>query len=489
MNFSIDPFAVRQSLATVEEAAACCAEATVAAASAPINGSYSSVPGLAELAVAHQELLVGGPGSAEDVCRQLAARVTWLRDALRATGEALCGQELHSARGLEYADEACGVAVAPDAVVFPARPDSEAREVPMSRPQVLPGESLLGLSLGFATTDSAQPVAAADVWRRVAQLLERAAERIRAAVVLPGCEGAVFEQARRRMESTAADCDTVAANARIIAADVGVLPAVRKQGAQEVQQIAGEVRQYTDPAERAAKETELVDSWLVGPWQDAIDAATPRVTCLLVAAEPASAATTLGVGLASGVGGLQGGARTLAQSVAPLAPAPAGGTPAPGAAVGAPGGPLGPVAPAATRAGTASRVGRTRVLSGSGDGGRATARGHRVSGAPRVQDRPGPQAPGVAPGPVLRGHAPRGAVRPRAGEAEEYRGHEQHASLAPLSPRQEQGSTEPRTALGRVVEGMRQKAAPAAAVSRTHSQQWAPVAVARGWVNSQRRED
>ncbi|APT85215.1 hypothetical protein [Corynebacterium aquilae] len=287
MTFTCDPAAIAEAITAAENAVTACEQAQACAHSAPINGSYSTVPGLAELAGMHQGLLVGDAGSAHQVLGDVVAKMQWIRAGLRATGQALTGQERLSARGIDIADD--GGFVPSDAVIFPARPATPTRTLSLTTPALSGGDSMVSLSLGFALTDSTQPQAAAAAWRNIARLLRTAQRDLTQAGVLAGCEGEVFSRARATITTCATEVEILADNAAVMADYLDLLPVLHKEGAQAIAAISAQTAEIKDPAARAEMEQQLINDWLVGPWADAIEHAVPTLSSLYTPMDPAAA--------------------------------------------------------------------------------------------------------------------------------------------------------------------------------------------------------
>ena len=152
MELKVDKTSVDKALTELEVIFADSATATNIASADVLNGAYSTVSGLDQLGDGHGRVMHGGAGSAEAVLVSYSEQIQWLRDALKASVEALNSQDELFARGMDIADT--GGQVGEGAVSFPVRPAPRFDSFSFTSPVVRAPSSIDELCSDFSGTNS-----------------------------------------------------------------------------------------------------------------------------------------------------------------------------------------------------------------------------------------------------------------------------------------------------------------------------------------------
>ena len=245
-----------------------------------INGSYSSVSGLDQLGGGHGQVINGGTGSAHVVLASYAEQIEWLKNALKASVEALNEQDELFARGMDIADT--GGKVGEESVVFPQRPAPRFESFSFVSPRVKAPSSLDELSRDFSGTNSGAVSAAQSSWTTMASTISEVSvslERI-AGDLLETNAGEVFEQASLRITEVAQAGSTFSQNAREMARSVGTLNQIYMGNKMQVLMAALSISLIKEPAERAAAEKSFLASF-ESSFQSDVQAGVPGIDNLM----------------------------------------------------------------------------------------------------------------------------------------------------------------------------------------------------------------
>ena len=245
-----------------------------------INGSYSHVTGLDQLGVNHGNVLNGGAGSAEIVLTSYAEQIQWLRNALKASLEALNGQDEIFARGMDIAD--LGGHVGEESVSFPERPAPRFDSFSFTPPVVIVPNSLDQLCSDFSGTNSGAVSAAQSSWTTMASTISEVSaslDRV-AGELLAGNAGEVFEQASARIVEVAEAGSVFSQNAREMSRSVGTLNQIYMGHKMSVFMAAASIAMIKEPVERAAAESAYLASFQ-SAFQSDVRAGVPGIDNLM----------------------------------------------------------------------------------------------------------------------------------------------------------------------------------------------------------------
>ncbi|MDU0478907.1 hypothetical protein QVA66_06600 [Staphylococcus chromogenes] len=271
-----------------------------------ISASYSQVSGLDQLGEYHGAVVEGGVGSAVATLQKYAQQVSWLRDGLLATEQALTGQENLVDRAVQIADQ--GGHVGEELSLFPERPDQNFEDFDFPMPVVRMPSSLSELSSAFASTDSGAVGATADSWRSMAKNAHQLAENIRMTAwdmdeinKAKAIEGAV----QRALEIADA-ADRFSTNAQAMAGSVEAMGAVEKASSIQVSLAELSIAFIQDPAEREAAEQAFLANFMGATFPSAVAAVVPTIRNLMEINPGGTGGGTLRAGMSdvAGKGGL-----------------------------------------------------------------------------------------------------------------------------------------------------------------------------------------
>lgn len=245
-----------------------------------INGSYSSVSGLDQLGISHGHVLNGGAGSSHVVLDSYAEQIQWLKNALKASVDALNGQDELFARGMEIADT--GGQVGEESVVFPPRPAPRFDSFSFPSPSVRAPSSIDELCSDFSGTNSGAVSAAQSSWTTMASTISEVSaslDRV-AGELLASNSGEVFEQASARITEVAQAGSTFSQNAREMSRSVGTLNKIYLGHKMQVFLASMSISMIKDPVERAAAESSFLASF-ESSFQSDVTAGVPGIDNLM----------------------------------------------------------------------------------------------------------------------------------------------------------------------------------------------------------------
>src|SRR5699024_236919 len=179
-----------------------------------LDGAYSTVSGLDQLGAGHGNVITGGAGSARTVLLSYSEQIQWLRNALKASVDALNSQDEIFARGMDIAD--IGGNVGEESVSFPERPAPRFDSFSFTPPVVIAPNSLDQLCSDFSGTNSGAVSAAQSSWTTMASTISEVSaslDRV-AGELLASNAGEVFEQASARIAEVAEAGSVFSQNAR-----------------------------------------------------------------------------------------------------------------------------------------------------------------------------------------------------------------------------------------------------------------------------------
>lgn len=253
---------------------------TYEASLSKINGSYSPVSGLDQLGANHGNVLNGGAGSAEIVLTSYAEQIQWLRNALKASVEALNSQDEIFAQGMDIAD--IGGSVGEESVSFPERPAPRFDSFGFTPPVVTVPNSLDQLCSDFSGTNSGAVSAAQSSWTTMASTISEVSaslDRV-AGELLASNAGEVFEQASARIVEVAEAGSVFSQNAREMSRSVGILNQIYMGHKMSVFMAAASIAMIKEPAERAAAESAYLASFQ-SAFQGDVRAGVPGIDNLM----------------------------------------------------------------------------------------------------------------------------------------------------------------------------------------------------------------
>lgn len=226
-----------------------------------INGSFSAVSGLDQLGNYHGVVLMGGPGSARSVLESYAEQVEWLRDALRASVQALTEQNDAFARSLDRADE--GAVGEVGVVAFPPRPAPRYEPFAFPAPVVGPASSVAQLAAAFGATQLAQSHQAAGLWGKMASSIGAVAAGLVAvaADLRVHNYGEVVDSAIKQIVDVADTGKAFARNAALMVSSTMSLTPAQQQGSQLVLSMQNALNAMPDPQERQAAEAAFLQAF------------------------------------------------------------------------------------------------------------------------------------------------------------------------------------------------------------------------------------
>ena len=237
--------------------------------------AFSPVSGLDQLGSGHGSVINGGAGAANSVLNSYAEQIDWLSAALRASGEALTGQDELFARGMDIADT--GGRVVEESVMFPARPAPRFESFAFNPPVVSPSLSLDALCSQFSGTNSGAVLEAQGSWGSMASAISNVSASLSsiAGEVLAENSGDTFEQAAARINEVAAAGATFAANAKMMGASVGTLNRIYMGHRMQVFMAATSIKAILDPVQRLAAERAFLASFQATFQADALTGMPP----------------------------------------------------------------------------------------------------------------------------------------------------------------------------------------------------------------------
>ncbi|MFP7364326.1 hypothetical protein SFC07_00865 [Corynebacterium callunae] len=222
---------------------------------------FSTVSGLDQLGSNHSAVFTSGVGSSQSVLASYAEQIEWLRAALKASVEALSGQDELFARGMDIADT--GGRVAEESVLFPQRPAPRFESFVFSPPVVRPATSINSLSSQFSGTNSGAVLEAQGSWNSMASAISDVSAALTsiARQLHEENSGETFEQAAKNIAEVANAGATFAANARVMASSVGTLNRIYTGHRMQVMMAALSINMIPEPIERAAAERAFLASF------------------------------------------------------------------------------------------------------------------------------------------------------------------------------------------------------------------------------------
>ena len=280
MELKIDRASISKSVEQLEELAQISNIEGQNASFSALNGSYSSVSGLDQLGAGHGQVFNGGTGSAETVLMSYAEQIEWLKNALKASVEALNSQDELFARGMEVADT--GGKVGEESVMFPVRPTPKFDSFSFTSPSVRAPSSIDELCSDFSGTNSGAVSAAQSSWTTMASTISEVSmslERI-AGDLLKNNAGDVFEQASLRITEVAEAGSTFSQNAQEMSRSVGTLNQIYMGNKMQVFMAALSISMIKEPAERAAAESSFLASF-ESSFQSDVRAGVPGIDNLM----------------------------------------------------------------------------------------------------------------------------------------------------------------------------------------------------------------
>ncbi|KQB85093.1 hypothetical protein [Corynebacterium oculi] len=228
---------------------------------ATINGSFSAVSGLDQLGNHHGVVLMGGPGSARSVLESYAEQVEWLKNALRASVQALAEQNEAFARSLDRADEGSSGSVS--GVVFPLGPVPRYEPFVFPPPVVGPSGSIHQLAAAFGATQVGQAHHAAALWGKMAAGIGSVAAGLVAvaADLRVHNYGDVIDSAIKQVIEVAETGKAFARNAALMVSSTMNLGPAQQQGAQLVSAMQSALNAIPEPRERQAAEAAFLQAF------------------------------------------------------------------------------------------------------------------------------------------------------------------------------------------------------------------------------------
>lgn len=271
-----------------------------------LSASYSQVSGLDQLGEYHGAVVDGGVGSAVVTLQKYAQQVSWLRDGLLATEQALTGQEQLVDRAVQISDQ--GGHVGEELSHFPARPDQSFEDFDFPIPAVTIPSSLSELSAAFSATDSGAAASTAQSWRSMADNAHQLAENIRLTAwdmdeinKAKAIEGAV----QRALEIADA-ADVFSNNAQSMAASVDAMGQVAEVSAAHVAMAELAIAFIQDPAEQEAAEQAFLQEFMGATFPAAVASVVPPLRNLMKVAPGGAGGGDIRAGMSdvAGKGGL-----------------------------------------------------------------------------------------------------------------------------------------------------------------------------------------
>ncbi|BAU96633.1 hypothetical protein N24_2371 [Corynebacterium suranareeae] len=265
--------------------------------------AFSTVSGLDQLGTGHSRVINGGVGAANTVLTSYAEQIEWLSAALRASGEALSGQDELFARGMDIADT--GGKVVEESVMFPARPTPRFESFVFNPPVVRPSMSLDALCSQFSGTNSGAVLEAQGSWNSMASAISDVSATLSsiAGDLLAENAGDTFEQAAARINEVSAAGATFAANARMMGASVGTLNRIYMGHRMQVFMAATSIKAILDPIKRAAAERAFLASFQATFQADVLTGVPPVSNLMqMKGANGAAGDIALGMGDIAGSG-------------------------------------------------------------------------------------------------------------------------------------------------------------------------------------------
>ncbi|WP_311516921.1 hypothetical protein [uncultured Corynebacterium sp.] len=238
----------------------------------------------------------GAPGSALRVLTSYAAQVRWLRQALKASVDALVGQDTHNARALSIADE--GGTAGHSAVGFPARPPKVIEPFVFTPPVVAPAVSINQLAASFAATQVHQAEQSAAVWAQMAAEIGKVAAGLAqvAMSVTAVNHGLVFTKAATHIAQMAATGKVFATNAALVGASTHALTAATAAGRAAVESARTAINAIPDVELRLQAEASFLQSF-PGAFTPMLAAAIPPVNNLMDLDSHVNVPALLGLGM------------------------------------------------------------------------------------------------------------------------------------------------------------------------------------------------
>lgn len=192
-----DPLDIQLDLRSIDSVITTITQAYRTPTPPPGLNSYTGLSGLSDLAQLHSAALTSAHGAQE----QLGERVTWLAQALGASIEALSGQNLLNAHGLDL-DSVPGPN---QSVVFPPKPAIHPAHTAFHTPTCsCGGGTIAGIRILIATSRRELAQQASEHWTRIQQQCAQAASQLdKAAQELAGSNhGDVITQACESLAET-----------------------------------------------------------------------------------------------------------------------------------------------------------------------------------------------------------------------------------------------------------------------------------------------
>ncbi|ANE04531.1 hypothetical protein [Corynebacterium crudilactis] len=261
MTLKIDPSSISGAVSQLREAQHQAITASQSGLKSAALAAFSTVSGLDQLGSGHSRVINGGIGAANSVLNSYAEQIEWLSAGLKASGEALTGQDELFARGMDIAD--IGGKVVEESVMFPARPAPRFESFVFNPPVVLPSMSLDALCSQFSGTNSGAVLEAQGSWSSMASAIGNVSASLAsiAGEVLAENSGETFEQAAARINEVSAAGATFAANARMMGVSVGTLNRIYMGHRMQVFMAAASIKAILDPFKRIAAERAFLASF------------------------------------------------------------------------------------------------------------------------------------------------------------------------------------------------------------------------------------
>ncbi|UDL79256.1 hypothetical protein [Corynebacterium uberis] len=211
-----------------------------------------------------------------------AAQVRWLNQALKASIDALTGQDHLVAQALAHADRAAGHLAQHTGVVFPPRPPKTIEPFVFTPPLVAPATSLAQLSASFAATQVHQATQSAATWAQMAAEIGKVAAGLASVAISLSAHnhGLVFTKAAAHIAQVANNGRAFATNAALVGSATEGLVAAHSAGASAVQSAASAINAIPDVELRLQAEASFLQSF-PGAFTPMLAAAIPPVNNLM----------------------------------------------------------------------------------------------------------------------------------------------------------------------------------------------------------------
>lgn len=249
-------------------------QASAAAQSTTLCGSYSGMPELAELGISHAAVLIGGAGSALSILRAFAEQIDWGRYNLERNKDMFESHELGFAQAFAKGD--INAAVHTIKSLATVRPDGGFGNFSFPTPVVIPNTSLTDVLIKLSDTNTAQATQAINSWQSMSIEAASVAEQLHsiAGDLQAHNDGAAIHAACHVITEMAGVAACFSANAASMAASVTYMSTIPASFTPGLIALKTATDLIQDPVQKQAAE-KLALMHFYSVYTPAIQAAVP----------------------------------------------------------------------------------------------------------------------------------------------------------------------------------------------------------------------